>query len=247
MLALLLKPGRLTNEFIVGKRVTYVLPIRLYIFLSFVFFLMLSLGSGTRKEPTAIGSAETAAAGKSEPNGFNVTILGLNSAELQGLSNSQIDSAMDAEGIERTPFMKYMVTKVARIGTDGLSEFSHQLLKGVSYMMFVLMPIFALLVFVFFRKKVGYYIDCLVFSVHFHSFVFLLFTIYLLLHRLIGSGWLILVTLIALVVYCYSALRVVYRQTRWLAAIKTVAIGILYLLSIVVCFLLLVLVSIVIF
>jgi uncharacterized protein DUF3667 len=37
------KPGHLTNEYISGKRNTYILPLRLYIFTTFLFFLVLSL------------------------------------------------------------------------------------------------------------------------------------------------------------------------------------------------------------
>lgn len=40
---LLLKPGFLTSEFLVGRRVRYIPPLRLYIFISIVFFLVLGL------------------------------------------------------------------------------------------------------------------------------------------------------------------------------------------------------------
>lgn len=44
---LLLKPGFLTNEFFAGRRVRYIPPLRLYIFVSIIFFLALSvLGNG---------------------------------------------------------------------------------------------------------------------------------------------------------------------------------------------------------
>ena len=43
---LLGKPGHLTNEYISGKRVKYILPLRLYVFTTFLFFFVLSL-SGT--------------------------------------------------------------------------------------------------------------------------------------------------------------------------------------------------------
>lgn len=42
---LLFKPGFLTSEFLVGRRVRYIPPLRMYIFISIVFFLMLSLKS----------------------------------------------------------------------------------------------------------------------------------------------------------------------------------------------------------
>lgn len=44
--ALLFKPGHLSNEFRAGRRAGYVPPVRLYVFISFMFFLVLSLTSG---------------------------------------------------------------------------------------------------------------------------------------------------------------------------------------------------------
>lgn len=42
ILPLLFKPGFLTDEFFAGRRVRYIPPLRLYIFISIVFFLILS-------------------------------------------------------------------------------------------------------------------------------------------------------------------------------------------------------------
>lgn len=55
---LLFKPGRLTREYMAGKRVAYVNPIKLYIFISFVFFLTLALIS---HKPGDHDSAQAAA------------------------------------------------------------------------------------------------------------------------------------------------------------------------------------------
>ena len=43
---LLFKPGELTRRFLAGHRVPYVPPIRLYVFISFVFFLLLGTQLG---------------------------------------------------------------------------------------------------------------------------------------------------------------------------------------------------------
>ncbi len=40
---LVTKPGHLTNEYVSGRRNSYILPLRLYIFTTFLFFLVLSL------------------------------------------------------------------------------------------------------------------------------------------------------------------------------------------------------------
>ena len=45
---LLLKPGQLTKEYVAGKRVAFIHPIRLYIFISIVFFLIVLSGNNNR-------------------------------------------------------------------------------------------------------------------------------------------------------------------------------------------------------
>ena len=48
---LLFKPGRLTAEFIQNKRAPYVPPIRLYVFVSFIFFLVLAADIPPLRKP----------------------------------------------------------------------------------------------------------------------------------------------------------------------------------------------------
>lgn len=47
---LLIKPGFLTSEYIAGRRVRYIPPIRLYLFVSIVFFLVLSMKNRSAAE-----------------------------------------------------------------------------------------------------------------------------------------------------------------------------------------------------
>src|SRR6186997_3108691 len=47
---LLLKPGKLTLAYVAGKRVSFIHPIRLYIFISIVFFLVALSGGVNRRQ-----------------------------------------------------------------------------------------------------------------------------------------------------------------------------------------------------
>lgn len=244
---LLVKPGRLTNEFRAGKRKSYVPPVRLYIFLSFLFFLLLSLISGKHSSSSEREAVAATSEEKPTQDNFDISFFNIDSKSLRGLNENQIDSLLQARGIKLSSFNKYMAGQVARLNGEGRREFGHRLLSGISYMMFVLMPIFAMFLYLFYRKRVDYYIDCLVFSVHYHSFAFLLFTIYLLLGRLIDIDWLLLVLPAILGLYCYLGLRAVFQQSWWRTLIKAILIGILHTLSIIGCFILTLLISIIIF
>lgn len=60
---LLFRPGRLTKEYMAGKRVSYVNPIKLYIFISFLFFLVFaSLNHGAHHDDEPEDKKEHAAA-----------------------------------------------------------------------------------------------------------------------------------------------------------------------------------------
>jgi hypothetical protein len=240
---LLFKPGCLTNEFKAGKRMSYVPPIRLYIFLSFIFFLSLSLLSGKHHTGAVTRSTEA----DTTQTTLNISFYNINSAELRGLNDSQIDSLMQVRGIKQTGLNVYMARQVARLNGERRSEFNHRLFSGISYMMFVLMPIFAWLLYLLFRKRAEYYIDCLVFSVHYHAFAFLLFTFYLILGRLFDTELLILILPVIMGLYCYLGLRMVFRESWWRTVVKTFLAGILHSLAILACFLLMILVNIVLF
>src|SRR6266704_7103658 len=58
---LILKPWRLTNEFLAGKRVRYVHPLRLYLLASILFFFAVNYGArDLRFEPGKLGSKDRA-------------------------------------------------------------------------------------------------------------------------------------------------------------------------------------------
>jgi hypothetical protein len=58
---LLLKPGKLTQAYVSGKRVSFIHPIRLYIFISIVFFLVVLSGETKKNELPKVSDKEVAA------------------------------------------------------------------------------------------------------------------------------------------------------------------------------------------
>jgi hypothetical protein len=154
---------------------------------------------------------------------------------------------MAANHIENTPFKKYVARQLGRIAAGSRAEFDHELLKSVSYMMFVLMPILALLIYIFHRKRVEYYLDCLVFSIHFHSFAFLISIAYLIVTWVIGMGLLILAVPLLVIVYFWLSLRAVCPQPWWKGGLKVLAIGMLHMCAICAAFMVLLLGSVLLF
>jgi hypothetical protein len=57
---LLLKPGKLTEAYVAGKRMSFIHPIRLYIFISIIFFLVVLSGETEKKELPKLSQKEVA-------------------------------------------------------------------------------------------------------------------------------------------------------------------------------------------
>ena len=239
---LVLKPGFLTAEFIRGKRANYVKPMRFYIFISFLFFFLLSLFSH-RPVDTA---AETELQ-KKKSSGFSITFYGIKSSKLHGIQESQIDSVLQSRHITVGPLNRYIIKQLIRIGSGDEKEFLHLMTKNVSYMMFILMPFIGLLVYFLYRRQQPYYIGALIFSIHYHTLAFLLLMFLLLLGKIPGLSLIILMSPLALAVYLYISLRSVYRQSWLSTMLKTMLIGVLHFIALIILFLLTVFISMLIF
>ena len=125
---LLFKPGFLTEEFFEGRRVRYIPPLRMYIFVSVVFFLVLSLLGGSHE-------------------------------------------AMPDEDRFWNDFFGSFLPKV----------------------FFVLLPMFALILFGLYARRKISYVKHFVFSLHFHAFLFILILVYLLISEVFEKLELIIV------------------------------------------------------
>ena len=226
--AICFKPGFLTAEFMRGRRVRYVAPVRFYIFISFIFFLVISLPQASQGTSPNVDMKVDA-----------ITFLNISSADLRGLTQqAQLDSAMHTHAIPPTTLNRYIVRQLSRIGREGQEGFNHMLLKGVSYMMFVLMPLFAAVIFILHRKKAMHYIGTLVFSIHYHSFVFLILTLAFIVDRIIDVSIIFFIPIVLSPIYLLLALRRVYGDSFLRTLMKTTVIGISQIVSMVIVFIL---------
>jgi hypothetical protein len=230
---LFLHPGTLTVQFNNGRRKRFVPPIRLYIFISFVFFLILALRPGEQNTEENQGS-------------FNFTVAGVSAENLKGLSNPQIDSVMVANKVDTIGFYKYIFHQTGRL-VNNPSEFSHILMRNISYMMFILMPLSAWFIFLLHRKRVRYYLECLIYSIHLHSFIFLLLSFFFLIRMISDSDIVLIAVVLYSLVYLFYSLRRVFAQKFFRTLYKSIILALLAPVSIAVCFLLTIIISIILY
>jgi hypothetical protein len=231
---LLFKPGQLTLLYNQGKRVRYVPPLRLYIFISFVFFIAINFNPG-----------------KSQPNKskskLEYSVFSINSKDLEGLRESKIDSLLASKDITKGGFEEFLIRQLWKIANEGRKEFTHFWIKNISYMLFVLMPFFGWLVFIFHRKRKRFYYEYLIYSIHFHCFLFLILLIFILL-AFIGINELVIgLFFIWIIFYLYNSIRNAFDQKWFSALLKSIILFILYFISVVEFFLMTIIISLTVF
>lgn len=100
---------------------------------------------------------------------------------------------------------------------------------------FILLPFFALLLLIVYARHKFYYIDHIIFSLHFHSFTFLYFIIVMLLYKIFHYKMIVNITtlifLIGIGPYLFMSLKKVYGSSSLKTFIKQVLIFIGYALG----------------
>jgi hypothetical protein len=178
------KPGRLTREYLDGRRRSYVLPLRLYLTCSFLFFLVLKLtpslpldpavvvdATGRRLGPVAELQAEAGSAARAASAGAAAA------SHPHGALPRPVDCG--AHGERPCNFMESFIDDSGA----GFSEHPREtaqhmqahMLAWAPYLVFVLLPVFAGIIMLAYRKRRMTYGEHVVFSLHLHAFWFLLF------------------------------------------------------------------------
>jgi hypothetical protein len=280
MKPLFLKPGFLTNQYMAGHRAGYLHPVKMYIFISLVFFIVMFQTDHqvmTVNQPEKVKKVSQAAIDSIQKDpeipGFTKKILidGMKKGEgtvtnNHGIISVQVGGDKTSGGFldpttSDTSYKAYIASqqKLPPDKRDGIFErlynkkvfgykteygsmaqkiivenFEHNIPK----MMFVLLPICALILMIAFRDKTKYYVEYLIYSFHLHSFIFLYLTILMLLQLIIPSeiinSFLSFISFLVIVWYIYKSLRVVFNRSKFRTITKMIGSYLMYLLSFVV-------------
>ena len=217
MHALLLRPGLLTQEYFAERRARYLPPVRVYLVLSVLFF---ALGSAGRHSTpiTHVGVLESAS-GNSPAFVFDTK------------NCANINSSF--KWLEK-PLREACQRNLSTGGAPVRDAFG----ANIPRMMFVFLPMMALVMLLLYWRPPRYYVEHLVFFLHTHAAMFLLLLLLRPLswaasaaHALkmpvglikFGAG-------LYAVWYVYRAMRVYYAQGRWLTLTKLAVVGFAYMI-----------------
>jgi len=266
LVPLLIRPGRLTYDYLQGRRARYMPPFRMYLVLSLLFFVVAffdpndELGLLFEPEPEATAAqeaAETADAAeqaqevidelteqgiitedelptelKIDENGFRFTF------DEDG-TEAESDCDVDETDIEELPgwlARRLTVERLQRIcertRLDDGAVLKDNLVDNIPAALIVLLPLMAFVLKALYPLSKRYYVEHLLFFVHFHGFFFLILTLQILFMRLSTRLGIpepiailtIVITSFYIAIYLFVSMRRVYGQGRIITFLKYVAL-----------------------
>lgn len=245
---LLFYPGKIVAEYNAGKRESFYHPARMYVFLSFIFFLLFSTVFSTDdmnldekgdfngvQDSLAIDSLVKENKGGVKV-GYQPIEIGTDNKEAKTLD--QYDSVQNTLPPEKRDgfITRYFERKGRQIqereGTNqGLTvkAFVDDMIDNTPRMIFILMPLFALLLKLFYMRRDFYYSEHLIFTIFFYDFVYLIGSLIILVNEVEWLWWLEIILYLWIFIYLYKAMRKVYQQRRTKTIFKFVLLNFLFL------------------
>ena len=209
---LVCKPGRLTLEYLAGRRRRYVLPLRLYLTTSVIALLMLGLG-------TALQVAHVPAPVVDPAEDVSFTI---------GIGASRVGLRHGAFFCEQLP--RWTCERLRRrfdldpkAITREFEQASQRFVGHWGSAMFALVPLFAVWVKLAWLNRRLRYTEHLVFALHLHSFWFAAIALMQLLPGALGA-----IPLLAIPGYALLASHRVYGGRWWATLARNVAVALAY-------------------
>ncbi|HEU5292533.1 MAG TPA: DUF3667 domain-containing protein [Cyclobacteriaceae bacterium] len=209
LIPLFTKPGYLTKEYWQGRRVHYIHPLRLFFFITILFMI-----------------SETA-------------FYHRFGEEFKTKIRSEKISDDEGELAKLNPEQREERIKELRVGNE---RRMNKILAGIDnffgyfkYMTFFLLPVYAIVFKVLYRRNRAFYVDHLVYTIHVQSFVYCLFGVAFLLPFIFPAvlEYLFPVLLLMLFVYLVISLKFLYQQVWWKTILKSVlATGSLFFITV---------------
>ncbi|MEO8104203.1 MAG: DUF3667 domain-containing protein [Betaproteobacteria bacterium] len=219
---LIFRPGELTRNYLAGKKNSYVLPLRIYLTASIVFFLLVKIfGAGNLVKNEVDARVPE-----------KVSVLSDQLSELKKGAHidkplPKVATTVEDKGVFNKPFLEVFECDGPSVQCNKVKAFLKDKYKDQTtsqvglqvrdrtismapYAMFVCLPIFALFTRILYFNRRLYYGEHVVYAFHVHAFAFLLLLAIALTPKSI-SDWLYL----AGAIYFWMAMRRVFGG-RWL-------------------------------
>lgn len=234
---LILRPASLTKEYLSGKRMSYLAPVRLYIFISFVTFLFVAMLPRGENDIIKVDTSEKHVAEKYQ-NKKSLDSIKKASEKfaIMGLTTvAQLDSVQKIKD-DKLPkpiywtLRKMLVVSEKHTTDEIVDKFKESFMHNLPKVLFIYLPFFALLLWLFQNKKKYYYFDHGIFTLHYFSFLLLGYMVASIIRCIFSIGDIDLLKTIGSVIrficiiymlyYFFPAHHRFYRQSRIVTILK---------------------------
>jgi hypothetical protein len=236
---LLFKPATLTKEYLSGKRLSYLAPVRLYIFISFITFLLIAMFPNKVSENLNKSEKDiTSNLIKQETKGKIKTFNDEKFFELRPMKTIDSIQKYGKEDEKLSDFEYWAYEKVVTVTEHNtkreiIEKFIESFLHNIPKILFIIMPFFAFFLWIFHGKKKWYYFDHGIFTLHYFSFLLLIFLILFIIQKLFGllgenspvafiADIINFVGIIWMCYYFYPAHHRFYGESRFVSFVKSV-------------------------
>jgi hypothetical protein len=230
--ALFFKPGLLTREFMGGRIARYIPPFRLYLMSSVLFFVLLSFTSVRRdwggdagreisREVARADSASADSASASPDSARDRMKIGVSINREQWMDGVSVNLPwpwLDRKVEQNLIALGKLPPEVAT------RRVTQAVIEELPKVMFVLLPVFALLLKLLYSLRKHSYIEHFVFALHLHAFAFLIF----LFSMVTASPYVAGVIAFVIAFYTFFAMKRVYGQGYAMTLLKWATLGLMY-------------------
>lgn len=240
--SLITHPGKLTREFLEGRRARYISPLRLYLMCSLLYFLGAAAAPDVRLDDgrtVFLGLRVTSdvkfdsATSRPERVGGAATESFRTQQPLDEVTRREV-----LADIDRAPSLVQPMLRRAITDPGG---FKRSMLEGMPRMLFLLLPVFAGIVALFYRARK--YPEHLYFAIHLHAYTFLALALVQLVkftRAPVLVGVVAVLASLSVLIYATVAFRHAYGGTIITTVAKEVGIGAIYFLTTIVAFMVLI-------
>jgi len=231
---LLIRPGFLSSEFLNGRINRYVNPVKLFWMSTLIFFAILISQFNISTE------------------NIKFNLQSKSTSNTDELPLDTISQKVDTVNIENNFIEQEKEIKIGgdQIDVEKLKQqlpdiftlFKNYFTKYAPYIAFLLIPFFALFLALFFWRNKYYYVHHLIFTIHFHSFLWIYSSLLLIVNTLVSTqypDWLNLLLFFIPGIYLVFALHRFYHfqcknnlKTWWNSTWKAITITFFYLILI---------------
>jgi hypothetical protein len=225
LVPLLMRPGALTREYLDGRRNSFIRPLRLYLLTSLIFFAAVRLNYDPSNNVKivrggeVVGLGELSADEREELKGVARDAI-LRADGAGAAPDSSVTDPADSNGVElelfRVPWWpalnRWLEQRESRLESMDVDElttlFFGEIVRQAPKAIFILLPAVALVLKLLYFRRSRFYMEHFIFALHWHSFLFLLFT----LNVFLPWAWLRATILLSSPIYLLFALRRYYEQ-----------------------------------